>query len=314
MASASQIKWAGAIALAVAVALPWASSKAAEPGDTSHGAAVKSPDKTAVDKAAADKTAIDKTAIDKTAADKRSVNLFDAMKSGDIQVKYIAHNSKEGQLLVTNNTDVPLTVKLPDAFAAVPVLAQAAGGGGTKKSYGGGGGGGGQNQGVGGGGGGGLGGGGGGGGRGGGGGAFDVAPEKVAKIKIDTVCLEHGKKEPAPNVPYEIRPIETFTSDASVQELCKMLATGQINQRAAQAAAWHLANHMTWEQLLDKKIHHLIGGNEAYFTPEEIRVAMQLTDRAMKSAETREAKSSSTSTSQSASSSQSTSSSSAGKN
>ncbi|HEV3418425.1 MAG TPA: hypothetical protein VG056_16490 [Pirellulales bacterium] len=301
MASASQIKWAGAIALAVAAALPWASSKAAEPGDTSHDAAVKSPDKTAIDKAAADNTAVDK----------KSVNLFDAMKSGDIQVKYIAHNSKEGQLLVTNNTDVPLTVKLPDAFAAVPVLAQAqGGGGGTKKSYGGGGGG--QNQGVGGGGGGGLGG-GGGGQRGGGGGAFDVAPEKVAKIKIDTVCLEHGKKEPAPNVPYEIRPIETFTSDASVQELCKMLATGQINQRAAQAAAWHLANHMTWEQLLDKKIHHLIGGNEAYFTPEEIRVAMQLTDRAMKSAEAHEAKPTSTSTSQSSSSSQSPSSSS-GKN
>ncbi|HEV2971570.1 MAG TPA: hypothetical protein VGY55_16455 [Pirellulales bacterium] len=301
MASASQFKWAGAIALAVAAALPLALSKAAEPSDKSHDAAVKSPDKAPIDNAGSDKAT----------PDKNSVDLFDAMKSGDVQVKYIAHNSKEGQLLVTNNTDAPLTVKLPDAFAAVPVLAQnQVGATKSNKSYGGGGNN--QNQGVGGGGG--LGGiGGGGGGQRGGGGAFDVAPEKVAKIKIETVCLEHGKKEPAPNVPYEIRPIETFTSDASVQELCKMLATGQINQRAAQAAAWHLANHMTWEQLLDKKIHHLIGGNEAYFTPEEIRVAMQLADRATKSAEARETKSSSTSTSQSASSTPS-SSSSAGKN
>ncbi len=116
------------------------------------------------------------------------------MKSGEIAVKFIAHNSCEGQLLITNKADQPLSVKLPDAFAAVPVLAQAvnapAGNNGNHKSYnnnnnnn--------QNQGLGGGGGG-I----GGGGYGGGGGAFDVPPEKTAKIKLETVCLEHGKKEP----------------------------------------------------------------------------------------------------------------------
>ena len=81
-------------------------------------------------------------------------------------------------------------------------------------------------------------------------------------------------------MPYEIRPIETFTSDPKVQELCKLVGTGEVNQRAAQAAAWHLANHMTWEQLIDKKIHHLLGGDEIYFTQADIRVAMQITDRA----------------------------------
>ena len=141
-----------------------------------------------------------------------------------------------------------------------------------------------QNQGVGGGGG--I---GGGGNRGiGGGGAFDIAAEKVAKFKVDTVCLEHGKKEPNAHVPYEVRPIEAFTSDANVQELCKMVGAGNIDQRAAQAAAWHLANHMTWEQLIDKKVHHLLGGDEIYFTSSEIRAAMQLTDRAMKAAEARQ--------------------------
>ena len=104
---------------------------------------------------------------------------------------------------------------------------------------------------------------------------------------MQTVCLEHGKKEPTATVPYEIRPIETFTSDPNVQELCKLLGTGQINQRAAQAAAWHLANHMTWEQLTDKKVHHLLGGDAVFFSKDDIRVAMQLTDRAMKAAEAR---------------------------
>jgi hypothetical protein len=235
---------------------------------------------------AADRTAeVSDAASDKAVTDKPPVDLFVAMKSGDVNVKYVAKNSREGQLLVKNNTDQPLTVKLPEAFAAIPVLPQAVGAGGGRSggSYGnknnn-------QNQGVGGGGG--L---GGGGNRGGvgGGGAFDIAAEKVAKLKIDTVCLEHGKKEPNAHVPYEVRPIEAFTSDANVQELCKMVGAGNIDQRAAQAAAWHLANHMTWEQLIDKKVHHLLGGDEIYFTSSEIRAAMQLTDRAMKTAEARQ--------------------------
>jgi hypothetical protein len=270
MSCVSRFYWAGGLALAVAVALPLASSKAAPSEKT--GAAAKSSDKPA-------------------APDKKLVNLFDAMKSGDIDVKFIAKNSREGQLLVTNKTDQPLTVKLPDAFAAVPVLAQVGGGGaggGTRKSSSGNNNS--QNQGVGGGGGG-LGGGigGGGGGRGGGGGgAFDVAPEKVAKVKLDTVCLEHGKKEPSASVPYEIRPIDTFTSDPKVQELCKLLGTGELSQHAAQAAAWHLANHMTWEQLTDKKTHHLLGGDEIYFSAADIRAAMQIADRAIKLADARE--------------------------
>jgi hypothetical protein len=45
---------------------------------------------------------------------------------------------------------------------------------------------------------------------------------------------------------------------------------------------------MTWNQLMDKKVHHLVGGDEVYFTSSEIRAAMQLTDRAMKSAEARQ--------------------------
>ncbi len=281
MVSAFRVNGAFALALAIAVALPLMVSHAALPNEKGDDAAAQSQDKSISDKAAADKT---------------PVNLFDAMKSGDVEVKYIAKNSREGQLLVKNSTDQPLTVKLPDAFAAVPVLAQAvaaAGGGNRSRSSGGGNNN--QNQGVGGGGGG-IGGGIGGGNRGGGGGgAFNIAPEKVAKLKVETVCLEHGKKEPAANVPYELRPIETLTTDANVQELVKMLGTGQINQRAAQAAAWHLANHMTWGQLTDKKIHHLLGGDEVYFTEAEIRTAMQLTDRAMKAVEARQSKGSTTS-------------------
>ena len=58
------------------------------------------------------------------------------------------------------------------------------------------------------------------------GGMFNVAPERVRKFKVGTVCLEHGKKDPNPRVPYELRPIESFTSNTKVHELCAMRLDG----------------------------------------------------------------------------------------
>src|SRR3979411_3081604 len=56
-----------------------------------------------------------------------SVEMFAAMKAGDIEVKLIPKDDSEAQVKIKNNTDRPLTVRLPDAFAGVPVLAQARG-------------------------------------------------------------------------------------------------------------------------------------------------------------------------------------------
>ncbi len=222
-------------------------------------------------------------AADPSAPAPQSVELFAAMQSGEIEAKIIPKNDREARVFLKNNTKRPLTVRLPDAFASVPVLAQAAGGKGR-----GGGAAGGANQGAGGGmggmgggmGGGGMGGGGMGGG-GGGGGFFNVPAEKVAQFKVETVCLEHGKKDPRPAVPYEIRPIESLSGKPAVQELCKLLGFGGIDQRAAQAAAWHLANDMTWDQLANKQIEHLSGPNEPYFTQEQLRTAIVLANTAI---------------------------------
>jgi len=52
--------------------------------------------------------------------------------------------------------------------------------------------------------------------------------------------------------------------------------------QAAQAAAWHFANGMSWDELAAKKIHHVIGNrpDEQYFTPAQIRMAMQIASQA----------------------------------
>ena len=115
----------------------------------------------------------------------------------------------------------------------------------------------------------------------GGGGFFNVAPAAVRKVKVATVCLEHGKLDPNPRVPYTLKPIESFTTDSKVIELCGMLGRGEIDQHAAQAAAWHLTDGLTWRQLLAKiKARHLNGTTEQYFTGVDLRRAMLVVQEA----------------------------------
>ena len=208
-----------------------------------------------------------------------SVDMFSAIDQGQIEVKLIPKDSTLCNVLVENKTDKPLTVKLPEAFAGVPVLAQLGGmgggldGGGGSSGYGGGSGGGSQGFG------GGMGGMGGMGGGMMGGGFMNVAPEKVSKFKVTTVCLEHGKSEPRAAIPYKIVPIEQFTQKKEVHELCKMLGYGKMPQRVAQVAAWALNNDMSWQALAAKRIEHANGTWQPYFHPMEIRAAMQVARR-----------------------------------
>jgi hypothetical protein len=214
------------------------------------------------------------------------VDLFHAAKAGQIEVRLIPQDSKSGTVIITNNTTAPLSIKLPEAFAGVPVLAQRRAGGAAGGIGGNVGGVGSGNQGIAGGfGGGGLGGGGGGGLGGGGGGVFNIGPERVVKLKFVAVCLEHGKHDPTPRVPYELVPIESFTSDLSVIELAKMLARGEIDQPATQAAAWHLANGLSWQQLADKiGVKHISGTTEPYFSSVALETARQLALEAVRRA------------------------------
>ena len=215
------------------------------------------------------------------------VDFFEAKKRGDIDVMFIPRNSKSANVIVRNKTNKGMKVRMPEAFAGVPMLGQMGGMGmgGGGMGMGGGGGmgmGGGGMQGMGGGmgmgGGGGMGMGGGGMGMGGGGmGGFqNIEPGKVRKFKVTTVCLEHGKKEPNPRVKYDIIPIESFTKKPEVIELCRMLGSGQLNQSAAQAAAWHFTDDLTWIELVNKiGARHLNGTVDRFFHPNTVRLGMR---------------------------------------
>jgi hypothetical protein len=216
------------------------------------------------------------------------VELFQAIQDGEVEVKFIARDAKQANLFIKNKTKRPLVIKLPEAFAGVPVLAQVNNnnnfGAGNNNQFGGGG----ANafQGLGGG----LGGFGGGGlgglGGFGGGGFFNVPADKVGKLQVACVCLEHGKKDPNPRIQYELKPIESFTDNGNVIELCKMLGRGEINQNSAQAAVWHVANGLSWQELAHKDRVRLSNGyTEKYFSPQQLGLAVRAAAEAQRRAE-----------------------------
>lgn len=245
-----------------------------------------------------------------------TVELFDAIKSGDIEVRVIAKDATAGNVLIKNVTAKRLAIKVPEAFAAVPVAAQFGpiGGPGAPFGPGGGnafgaglpGGGVGLNNGM-------IGGGGanqalGAGfpgqnglnamnaGRNGGGpglginpfpgGLFKVEPDKVGKLKMTSVCLEYGKPDPNAHIEYELRPLDSVVSNPQLTEAVKMLTRGEVNQKSAQAAAWHLANGLTWEEL-EKKIgrKHLTGRIDLFFTADHLKRGQEIVKEAKKRAE-----------------------------
>ena len=232
------------------------------------------------------------------------VEMFAAMKTGEIEVVIKTKSAADANIMVKNTTDKPLAIQMPPAFAAVPVLPQLGigGGGGGRGGggLGGGGrggggfGGGGGNQGVGGGvgggrGGGGFGGGGrGGGGVGGGGGVFNIPPGRTGKVSVNTFCLEHGKPDPQARMNYTVKPLSVLSTDPKVFEICQMLANDEVAQPVAQAAGWNIANDLSWEFLLNKnRVELSTGYFERYFTPGQLEAAYHVVEVAKQRAELR---------------------------
>jgi hypothetical protein len=194
----------------------------------------------------------------------QQVELFEAMRDGIVDAQIIVKNDHAARVILTNNTQLPLTIELPEAFAAVPALAQFGGGGGGRGG-GGGGGGGGGNQSAGGG----LGGG------GGGGGVFSIAPERTEKINVAVLCLDHGLADPSSSKPYDLVPADEHLDRPEVIELLKAFGRGQLQHGAAQAAVWHLNNDLSWEELAAKLQGTRRNFNRPpYFSADEIRAGI----------------------------------------
>jgi hypothetical protein len=108
-------------------------------------------------------------------------------------------------------------------------------------------------------------------------GSFVVQPGKRLVFRLATVCLEHGKPEPSPRVPYKLVELESFSQDPRLPVVMAALFTGAVSQKTAQAAAWHIANGLSWERLAAEMIDHAGGvPDEPFFAPAELVAAHRL--------------------------------------
>ena len=238
--------------------------------------------------------------------DHQTVDFFAAIDEGQLEVKVIPRDSKQCSLLIKNLSEVALNVAMPDALAAIPALAQfgnnpmgnnqvgnnpfANANRGAPQQLGVGnpfgnrgnmninnGNPGQLNQPM----------------QGRRDGRpilapFNVAPEKVARLTLPAVCLEHGKKEPRPSMAYTVKPIDAATQTTQAHEICRMLGRGQLDQRVAQAAAWHLVNDLGWEEMAAKRVRILGYGHRPFFAAEELTQAKDAVDHAFAAAAQRE--------------------------
>jgi hypothetical protein len=71
---------------------------------------------------------------------------------------------------------------------------------------------------------------------------------KSIQLQMRTVCLDHGRPPPMSRMTYRLTPLDEYTADPVLAELLECYSP-RTEQEAMQAAAWHVADGLTWEQL-----------------------------------------------------------------
>lgn len=198
--------------------------------------------------------------------------LFAAIEAGDLEVGVVPRDERRLTIQMKNKTDRPLTIQMPPALAAAPILAQQPPGlfpfGGPNQNPGRGPqapqqlglpGGQGNN-----------------GGNlfgGNNGGIFNIPAGRAIKIKADCVCLEFGKPEPDTRMKYELKPLAEVCDKPELVAVLQSLGKEQIDQRVAQAAAWHLTNDLGWDKLASLVERQVGGVKEMQFQTSEVAAA-----------------------------------------
>ncbi len=209
--------------------------------------------------------------------DTPQVELFDGIEKQKLAARVSAKSAYHSSVFITNLTTAPLTVKVPNAVSSVHVLAQVEPNNGflqglqnntqppSKKS-----------QSV-------------------GGnlspvgnnqnfdfkkGLFTIPPEKTVRLRLRSVCLEHGKPCPSSLKTYELRPIETQVKDKALVLLLKKFDPRYDDWEMMQAIAWHLSSHMDWRELANEKKHRTVGGGVPLFSTEQLLTAKKIVEMA----------------------------------
>lgn len=232
------------------------------------------------------------------------VELFDGIDNDQFDARLVAQNAHDGKIFITNKTDKALTVAVPKGLVGVQVLAQFNGNqmnqfglgngpniglnngmqgqNGAAQSVGG-------NAGI-------I-------GQNGQNGAqngnngfnpgmnafpgagilFSIPPEKTVQLAFNSVCLNYGRREPHAGMKYKLAKAESVTTDPVLLQLLEDYSP-RTARDAQQAAAWHLANGLSWEQIAQLMDEKIPGNPTPLFNAQQIQSAKMLVAKSEKSA------------------------------
>ncbi|MCE9605741.1 MAG: hypothetical protein K8U03_12675 [Planctomycetia bacterium] len=200
--------------------------------------------------------------------------LFEAIEQGNVEVRVVARDANHLRVFIKNATQQPISVKLPDVLAARPVLAQqgffnqgqgpifgnnpnrngqqasqavAGPTNGTARAN-----------------------------------IFNIPPESVREFRVDTVCLEHGKPDPRSAVPYELAKLEDVCREPAVESLLVRYGQEELDREVVQAAAWNLANGMTWNELEKMSVPVAVNATKPQYSTQQLLLARRLSEAALK--------------------------------
>lgn len=105
-----------------------------------------------------------------------------------------------------------------------------------------------------------------------------LAPGQRVRGEFATVCLDFGKDDPNPRVPYQLVPPDQYVRHPHVLELLKVWSRTPLPVMTVQLAAWHFENGLSWQQML------LLGRGPdrrmaLYFLPQRVVQARELAER-----------------------------------
>lgn len=105
---------------------------------------------------------------------------------------------------------------------------------------------------------------------------FSIPPERIVRVEYHSVCLQHGAPTPRRGQLYAVTRVESFSSDPRLPSLLSKIGKGDLDQKSAQAAAWHVANQMSWGDLQAERFKHLNAPDTPYFSQHELSAAGQI--------------------------------------
>jgi hypothetical protein len=99
-----------------------------------------------------------------------------------------------------------------------------------------------------------------------------LPPAEPRIVVVACVCLEFGKPDPLPVLPYTVVEIEKASKKPEVKATLEKFAQGKFDREIAQLAAWHFNCGMTWEQLAEIGV----------FSNEKLNAAMKAAEQVEK--------------------------------